>query len=160
MRTEPGVLELRYEVIGDIAGLRLPPPAPPGRADELWRHTCLEAFVRGPEGEAYLELNFSPSGQWAAWWLEGYRQGMAPAPIAEPDVRVRTARPGFQLAVRVALDQVAGLPPDAAWRLGLSAVIEAADGQVSYWALAHPPGRPDFHHADCFARELVAPGRT
>ena len=21
----------------------------------------------------------------------------------------------------------------------------------SYWALAHPPGKPDFHHSDCFA---------
>jgi hypothetical protein len=38
--------------------------------------------------------------------------------------------------------------------LGLSAVLEATNGDKSYWALAHPPGKPDFHHADCFALEL------
>jgi hypothetical protein len=33
-------------------------------------------------------------------------------------------------------------------------VIEAADGSLSYWALRHPPGKPDFHHRDAFALEL------
>ena len=33
----------------------------------------------------------------------------------------------------------------------------AACGGISYWALAHPPGKPDFHHADGFALEL-SPG--
>ena len=40
------------------------------------------------------------------------------------------------------------------WRLGLSAVLEEKDGTKSYWALAHPPGAPDFHHPDCFAAQL------
>jgi hypothetical protein len=46
------------------------------------------------------------------------------------------------------------MPHDAPWRLGLSAVIEDTRGSLSYWALAHPPGKPDFHHADGFALEL------
>jgi len=29
-----------------------------------------------------------------------------------------------------------------------------SDEGLSYWALRHPPGGPDFHHADCFAMEL------
>ena len=29
--------------------------------------------------------------------------------------------------------------------LGLTAVIESTDGSLSYWALAHPRGVPDFH---------------
>ena len=33
-----------------------------------------------------------------------------------------------------------------AWDIGLTAVIETADGQLSYWALQHPAARPDFHH--------------
>ena len=37
-------------------------------------------------------------------------------------------------------------------------VIEELDGTKSYWALAHPPGKPDFHHPDCFALTLAAPG--
>jgi hypothetical protein len=51
-------------------------------------------------------------------------------------------------------DRFAGLPPDRAWRIGLSAVIEDTNGEISYWALAHPPGKPDFHHANGFAYEI------
>ena len=40
---------------------------------------------------------------------------------------------------------------DIAAGLGLSAILEEEDGTISYWALAHPPGRPDFHHPDCLA---------
>ena len=42
-------------------------------------------------------------------------------------------------------------------RLALSAVVEADDGTLSYWALRHPPGRPDFHHADGFVLRLEGP---
>ena len=41
-------------------------------------------------------------------------------------------------------------------RLALSPVIE--DGALSYWALRHPPGRPDFHHQDAFTLEIAMPG--
>ena len=45
-----------------------------------------------------------------------------------------------------------GCAASGSWMgLGLSAVIEEANGRKSYWALAHPPGKADFHHADCFA---------
>jgi hypothetical protein len=27
-------------------------------------------------------------------------------------------------------------------------------GDISYWALVHPPGKADFHHADSFAVEF------
>jgi hypothetical protein len=43
--------------------------------------------------------------------------------------------------------------------IALSAVIETRDGAKSYWALAHPPGKPDFHHADCFIGQLAASKR-
>jgi hypothetical protein len=35
-------------------------------------------------------------------------------------------------------------------------VIEEQGGGKSHWAIAHPPGQPDFHHRDCFAAELAA----
>jgi hypothetical protein len=146
-RPAPGRLELRYVVWGATPELVLPAPAPSTRTDELWRHTCVEAFVRGASGEGYYELNVSPSTQWASYRFDGYRDGMRPAPL-EPRVTVRRTGDGFVLGAAL------HLPDEGAWRLGLSAVIEAADGSVAYWALAHPAGRPDFHHADCFALEL------
>ena len=72
-------------------------------------------------------------------------------------IALRAARDGaFELRAELALDCLPDLPRDAPWQLGLSAVIEEADGRLSYWALAHPPGKPDFHHSDCFALELPA----
>jgi hypothetical protein len=69
-------------------------------------------------------------------------------------VEVRSNGAGFELQVSLELP---GLPSDSAWRLGLAAVIEETSGRKSYWALAHPPGKPDFHHSDCFALELPGP---
>lgn len=149
-RSRPGRLTLHYLVTGKIGDLRLPPVVAPARANELWRQTCFEAFVRAPGDGGYSEFNFSPSTQWAAYRFNGYRDCMTVAdevPAPRIDVISRDSR--FEL--RVALD---GLPGDAPWRLGLSAVIEEASGAKSYWALAHPPGHADFHHADCFALEL------
>lgn len=147
------ILTLVFRISGALGDLRIPPPAPPHRTEELWRHTCLEGFVRGP-GEAYYEFNFSPSSQWAAYRFDGYRAGMAAAEgVAPIDIEVSLDDAALELTVDLDLSplpELAGQP----WRLGLSAVIEDARGQVAYWALAHPAGRPDFHHADGLVAEL------
>lgn len=151
VRTGPRGLELRYVATGDMAGVAIPEPAEPGRMDGLWRTTCFEAFVRREGGEDYLEFNLSPSGEWQAYGFDRYRSGAGQAEVASPRIVV-TRR-----ADRLELSATVEVPIEGDWGLGLSAVIEALDGGVSYWALAHPPGRPDFHHTDCFAAELVAP---
>jgi hypothetical protein len=66
----------------------------------------------------------------------------------------------FELQVSPDLDRLPGLSGYADWRLGLSAVIEETSGDRSYWALAHPPGKADFHHSDCFALRLPAAPRS
>ena len=158
LRPGPRAVRLRYRILADAGALHLPSRAPSVRTDELWRHTCLEAFIRAPDSEAYYELNFSPSTQWAAYRLAGYRKGMSQAGIPAPSIEVLSDAHSLELSATADLAALTDLPADRPWRLGLSAVIEAADGEVAYWALAHPPGRPDFHHADCFAGELVSPG--
>jgi hypothetical protein len=153
-RPHPDVLALRYSVIGAIGALRLPPRAAPARADELWKHTCFEAFLRAPQDEAYYEFNFSPSTLWAAYRFSGYREGMTVAgEAAAPDIETHSADGAYTLSVSLDLGGLR-LPRDDAWRLALSAVIEEQNGRKSYWALAHPPGRPDFHHAHGFACAL------
>src|SRR5262249_46469843 len=79
-------LRLRYLVVGKIGGLLLPRAVTPARADELWRHTCFEAFVTTGAG-AYYEFNFSPSTEWAAYRFTGYRDGRADAAIDAPRIR-------------------------------------------------------------------------
>jgi hypothetical protein len=153
----PGRLVLDYFVTGRIRDLHIPPVMTPARADELWQHTCFEAFVRAPPAEAYYELHFAPSTQWAAYRFTGYRSGMSVAgEVPAPRLDVQSDAGCYRLQAWLDLDRLAGLPRGAPLRLGLSAVIEDANGDKSYWALAHPPGKPDFHHPDCFAHELPA----
>ena len=127
------------------------------RADELWRHTCFEAFIAVPGTRAYYEFNFSPGLDWAAYRFEAYREGMTAPALQSPAVTVRRDAHGLELAASVALESLA-LPAAAArLRLALAAVIETADGRVDYWALAHPAGKPDFHHPQGFTLELPRP---
>ena len=154
-RPRAGGLVLCYFVAGKISDLRLPAALPAARADELWRHTCFEAFVRTSPGAGYYEFNFTPSTQWAAYGFGSYRSGMRVATeISAPRIEVQSSRKSCTLRASLELDGLSMLPQDAGWRLGLSALIEETSGHKSYWALAHPPGKVDFHHSDCFVYEL------
>ena len=149
-RPRPDSLVLSYVVSGRISDLRLPPIVAAVRADELWQHTCFEAFVRPSAGPGYYEFNFSPSTQWAAYGFDGYRSGMRVATeIDAPRIELRSSVESYTLQAALEFDGLS-LP----WRLGLAAVLEETNGRKSYWALAHPPGKADFHQADCFALEL------
>lgn len=147
-----GGMRLRYRVAGDAACLTIPPRAGvPTREDGLWRHTCFELFVAGVGEAAYREFNFSPSGQWQAYAFTGYRAGGSLEPAHAPDI-VFDARPeGLTLDVRL---HCANLPAAKRLKLGLCAVLEHADGSLSFWALRHAPGKPDFHHPDTFALDF------
>lgn len=145
-RAGTGLLEVRYRIRAELARLRVPPPRPPAAADRLWQHTCCEIFVARSRGGEYHEYNFSPSGQWAAYAFRRYREGEA-ATAADPQIRLQTSTDGLELAARIAV-------PPGRLCVALCAVIEARDGSLSYWALAHAPGKPDFHHAAAFALEL------
>lgn|SRR5215217_397902 len=152
-RARPSSLALRYVVIGDIAALQLPPPVERARTDELWKTTCFEAFLRTEQGDGYVEVNLSPSNRWAAYGFDGYRDGMVEADVALRHLTQRASADRYEL---VATLDLTGFPPEQPWTLGLSAVIETTDGAKSYWALAHAPGKPDFHHGDAFAHVLPA----
>jgi hypothetical protein len=149
-------LALRYIVTGAITDLALPKWAKPERTDDLWKHTCFEAFVRGAGDEAYCEFNFSPSTEWAAYRFSKYRRETALdiGEVNAPAIVLRDSPTHFQMDIAIDLSRVAELPTRAPWRAGVSAVIEEKSGQKSYWALAHPQGKPDFHHADSFVLQL------
>lgn len=146
-----GSLALVFAVSGDIEAILLPAAGSRQRADDLWKHTCFEAFIAPcPLEGSYKEINLSPSNQWAAYSFDGYRAGMADS-VGFELVRLDDTRGAdrYDLSADLKLDL-----PDTSWSLGLSAVIELKDGSKSYWALAHAPGQPDFHHRDAFAATL------
>ena len=152
-RPRPLSLKLEYEVTGDVAAVKVPGFVKRARADDLWRTTCFEAFIARPDG-GYVEINLSPSGFWAVYGFDGYRDGMTPLDGVEVRDSER-AHDETWIARTVTLDlDRLGLPMDQPWRLALSTIIETTDGAMSYWALAHPSDKPDFHHPDSFVLEL------
>jgi hypothetical protein len=164
MRPRADRLMFAYVVTGKIGDLVISPVTAAARTDELWRHTCFEAFLRRSPGGGYYEFNFAPSTQWAAYQFCGYRAGMRVATeIGDPRIEVQSNSERYTLRASLELDGLLLPASDearterAAWRLGFSAVIEEAGGRQSYWALVHPQGRPDFHHSDCFALEVPEP---
>lgn len=149
-QAQSGALWFEYHVAPSDA-LVLPAFAQPVRADGLWKTTCFELFAKPSGGEAYFEFNFSPSFEWAAYGFDGYRDGMRELPWRDPEIVVTPSYPSFFLAVE-AMPEL----PAVSMRINLTAVIEEADGTKSYWALAHPAEKPDFHHPDGFVLELPA----
>jgi hypothetical protein len=153
-----GVLLFAYVIRGDVGDLAMTPLADAARTDELWRHTCFEAFLRGPSSAGYYEFNFAPSTQWAAYKFSGYRSGMRVATeINAPRIAVEAQRKRYTLQASLELDEALLLPSrarGAIWHVALSAVIKETSGRRSYWALAHPSGKPDFHHSDSFTLEV------
>jgi hypothetical protein len=151
------VLALTFALAGDLARLRIPAPQPPRRADNLWRHTCFEAFLRYKGEPAYCEFNFAPSGEWAAYAFRRYRDGKSLAQHLEPCITVHRTEDRLELDALIRLACLPPAQPRTRVQLALSAVIEDEQGALSYWALSHPSGRPDFHHPDAFTLELEWP---
>ncbi len=163
---QESVLGLEFEIRGDMASVRIPGLAESRFRDGLWHHTCLEMFLAEratPAGneaaerrEPYTEYNFSPSREWAVYRFRFYRD---PTPIKEtqavPCLTVDVSEQCLLLRISIDLSSLGFLSQPL--QLGVAAVIEAADGTLSYWALHHPVDRPDFHHPA--GRKLVI-GRT
>ena len=146
-------IAITFHLKGDMQRIMQPVLNPNRRKDGLWHHTCFEAFLKAGGAKGYTEYNFATSGEWAAYCFSEYRSGRTDAELKKPDMVVRISRFRMFLVAYLTAD----LPPLS---LALSAVIEEIDGTKSYWALAHPPGKPDFHHRDCFALELAPPGTS
>jgi len=146
-RTREGIA-LTYLLEGRLERLRIPPPRPPRIAARLWQHTCCEILIARKGLPGYHEFNLAPSGEWAAYAFARYRDG---APLVDekldPRISVRSSEGKLELDAFIRVDR-------AALSLALAAVVEDEDGALSYWALKHPPGKPDFHHPDAFAAEL------
>jgi hypothetical protein len=188
-----GEWSVKFGVECPIGQISTPAPEVPQRADGLWRTTCFELFARDPRSGAYLEFNMSPSGCWAAYAFDSYREGMRE--LAVPEISITTVDTEQYRAATRARMLALGVPEEKVERMlkvseaesqdrhtvrfvlsgaldaptlefashcqvGISAVIEEVGGTKSYWALAHPPGKPDFHHPTCFAATLPPPSKT
>lgn len=146
--------QFSYRIAG-CSLLRLPALLPAQATDNLWQHTCCEAFVGAIQESAYREFNFSPSSAWAVYQFKAYRErDTGFVPPASPRINSQLTDDDYLLEAWVPdilLPAFAGAP------LGLSAVLEHADGSKSYWALCHATEQPDFHHSEGRCISLAAP---
>jgi hypothetical protein len=80
---------------------------------------------------------------------------MAVVEIARPpQIAVRQGARHMSLEAVIDLEPLHELRQTPDLRMALSAIIEDAGQSLSYWALAHPVSKPDFHHAGSFALTL------
>lgn len=157
VRRDGEALRCRFEVTG--CGVKTPSPSTeaPARCDGLWRHTCLEVFAGAVRDPGYIEWNLSPSGDWNLYRFDGHRKG------GRPEEAVADAAPRVDCRNGVLVVE-ADLPlaplglATAGLEVGLSAVLEADDGTLTYWALAHVADRPDFHDRRGFKLRLPPVG--
>jgi hypothetical protein len=155
VRRVAGQLEFFLAMAG--AGFLAPEAdgAGPDRQDGLWRRTCAELFFGVPGQTGYHEWNLSPSGHWNLYRFDGYRAG-GRVETAVNGAAPQVLRAGGALTLRADLPLrplgLAALPLE----VGISAVVEATDGSLSHWALAHPAARPDFHDRRGFVLRLCA----
>ncbi|PEQ11202.1 hypothetical protein B2G71_18100 [Novosphingobium sp. PC22D] len=146
-------IRLRWRIDG-ARDLVVPAFAGKGRADNLWRTTCFELFLRAPGASAYVEVNLSPSERWAIYDFSGYREGMAER--ASPREPTCAMRKGEAMAIFDAAVPAAALPP-LPWECQMTAVIEETGGIKSFWALGRADDKPDFHDPACFTWTVGAP---
>lgn len=159
----PGGLSLEYRIYGDVDRIILPSVVSSprfGPTDGLWRHTCCEAFIACEGAAGYREFNFSPSGEWAVYDFEGYRR-RDDRFVATVAPRIETERMANEFVLKVEIPSLylpAREAPDSPsppsgnpLHVGLAVVVEDVDGALSYWALAHVEGPPDFHRRETFA---------
>ena len=151
-----GGLAAVFECRCHAEALRLPEMRPAAAADELWRHTCCELFVGVVGDAAYREFNCSPSGQWAIYGFSDYRardSSRLNVALPAPGIRFASGAAGWTLQARL---DAAALPavPSAQIELGVAVVLEAAEGNLSYWALRHAAMQPDFHRRESFVLRL------
>lgn len=135
----PGGAVATFRAIGDVSRLIIPAPAAPIRTANLWQSTCFELFIGG-EGSGYREFNLSPSGAWAAYQFDDHRAGMHDA---DASIEIEISSNNKMLTMSAKIEAELGV----SLSVGLTAVIEEADGMLRYWATAFAPGEPDFHAA-------------
>lgn len=135
----PRGCEAEFRLDGAIAGIVLPAARTPARCDNLWQTTCFEIFWQPLGGTAYREFNLSPSTQWAAYDFDAFRDGMRDAPVDEISITCSHDDAGLVFKASISAD----LPQPA--QVALNAIVQNADGVRQFWALAFPPGKPEFH---------------
>ena len=147
-------LQIKYLLVGNLAAIVIPPLSKvPTRQYDLWEHTCLEFFLGLKGFSKYWEFNLSPVGDWNIFRFANYRQGITEdLAFNSLPFNVWQQTDSCQLNLEVDLNQI--IDPEENLEIGITAVIENQEHQLSYWALIHSTSKADFHQRDSFIINL------
>lgn len=157
---EENLLSIHYLLSGKIEDIFIAETVNlPGRRNELWATTCFEFFLGIPNEHAYWEFNLSPSGDWNAYRMDAYRRVgfREETRIRQLQLDAMRNSDSLSLAGRVDLSPIveSGMPLQA----GVTGVVQARDGYLTYWALVHPGSQADFHAKESFTLLLEGSNR-
>ncbi|MBC7533314.1 MAG: DOMON-like domain-containing protein [Oligoflexus sp.] len=142
---------LEYRLSGPLDKLVIPAKATQSALrDELWKHSCFEAFFQDVKSQAYWEFNFSLSRDWAIYRFGKYRERVEADTLPIELVIQQERYPG-EIVMKVDIGPRAFFEIG---RVGLTAVLEHGDAIRSYWALSHTGEKPDFHASESFIINL------
>ncbi|MBW4441269.1 MAG: DOMON-like domain-containing protein [Plectolyngbya sp. WJT66-NPBG17] len=145
-------LVLQYNLFDDLSEVLIPAAKSPNRQHDLWKTTCFEFFLSGQDDRQYWEFNLSPSGDWNAYRFDHYRAGMQEETAFSSlpfEIETRSHQTSLTIKLDLTLIQIA-----QSIDLGITAVIEQFDHQITYWALKHCGKEADFHIRESFALKL------
>jgi hypothetical protein len=149
----PQTIALSFLLQGNLHDIVLPDATERTRCDNLWQATCFEMFWTEEGAKNYWEMNLAPTGAWNIYAFSDYRTGMRQEDgmIAPVIATTRTPK-SFTLTAELDIASLhAGQPP---LRVGISGVLAHRDTRLSYWALAHPDAKPNFHTPQAFLLRL------
>jgi hypothetical protein len=117
--------------------------------DRLWKNTCFEFFISETERDAYFELNFSPSGDWNFLAFDDYRETSQKQSDMDIGKMAEWSKDsdGLTLTAKLPLSLFSKNSTEAL-DIGIAAVLEHSNAELSYWALAHNGPKPNFHNRD------------
>ncbi len=151
---QQGLLELHYSLRGDLTQVLFPAAVnSPERKFALWEATCLEFFVAIVGHTDYWEFNLAPNGNWQVFHLNDYREGLKDEAAINylPFVVKQDTQ---ELQLDLSIDLTCLFPPDTKLEMAITAVIQAATSEYSYWAVKHGGEEADFHRRADFAIKL------
>lgn len=153
---QKNIVILHYSLEGKIDDILLPLASMnPGRKDELWKKTCFEFFLAIKDQPQYWEFNMSPSGDWNVYHMDAYRRVCfrEEMSIQQLQFEVQQEPSCFTLDAVVDLNPI--IQQSHSLDVGITAVIQTADGNETYWALTHPAPLADFHLRESFIPDLA-----
>jgi hypothetical protein len=148
------ILSIEYQLFGDLNAISIDPPvSTPSRQFHLWEATCFEFFIGIPGDRNYWEFNLSPSGDWAVFALDDYRQGLRNE-LAFTSLPFQVDLYPNYITLSLEFDLSELILAEQDLEMSVTTVIKSSQGELSYWAIKHSGKEADFHLRDSFAIKL------